>query len=818
MASFNIKKYLITFVISIISMLTVFVVSVNADYNVTVNISGGNGNIRVYKNNSDYYDFESIGGIVPVTEDTIKFEVTPDSGYKIDSVEYKLSSDNSTRTMSPSPITGGMRYVLNNTNGDGEGTLYVKFLPVYTISVSDTIDTSMGTISISGADSDGKLVVKSGDAVNYTITPKTGYKIKSINQGSSTIYPINNGEVYSGLFTATSNIELNALFEKKSYDIIFKYKSGQEGIGQTTLTDESGNPVVFNSTYTVKYGAKFNISTVIPDSESLFIFSRYNSNAGTFDNALNAVAEYTVGDTDSGNIIVETEFVKEYIKVSFDIGKNGSITYAGSGGNVTVNSDNKTSYRSSKDFTFKATPASSLYIVGAVTYTPDNSGTPVNITPSGGTYTIPKTLDDGTLNVKFIDAATYDITVDAPKESNCYLTVKADGVKLSPGVNRVSADSVITISANTDEGSGYIFDYITVDGALKTSSNSYKISYLTDDISIGAVFEKVDTYKITINAKKGGEITQSGGMWLNGGKDVQVNKGDYIEFTITPDDDYKLENISYTGSDLSNIGFCRYRTGDVYSNAKLDVTFVSTMDGVVSVDVDSSGVTIVSVKSAEDIPDLVSKYKSCVFRAPMSASGVVDTDALAAIKGRNFGIKLDGSDYYWTIYGKNISDATKNINLMVTTGDGIIADRLLVPLSKFEDKKQFSIAHDGSFPFRADLNINVGKEHVGRYANLFILNENTYKLEHIGCATVNKLGYATYGMKHASDYVIVIADKKLTASDLSSSAGIEFVETQLVGFEDLGSLKSAALLLGLVIIVGAVIAVVLLKSGKKSRE
>ena len=182
MASENIKKYLITFIISIISMLTVFVVSVNADYNVTVNISGGNGNVRVYKNNTDYYDFASLGGTIPVTEDTIKFEVTPDSGYEIDSVEYKLSSDNSTRTMSSSSITGGMRYVLNNTSGDGEGTLYVKFLPVYTISVSDTIDTDMGTISISGADSNGKLVVKSGDAVNYTITPKTGYKIKNIKQ------------------------------------------------------------------------------------------------------------------------------------------------------------------------------------------------------------------------------------------------------------------------------------------------------------------------------------------------------------------------------------------------------------------------------------------------------------------------------------------------------------------------------------------------------------------------------------------------------------------------------------------------------------
>jgi hypothetical protein len=66
-------------------------------------------------------------------------------------------------------------------------------------------------------------------------------------------------------------------------------------------------------------------------------------------------------------------------------------------------------------------------------------------------------------------------------------------------------------------------------------------------------------------------------------------------------------------------------------------------------------------------------------------------------------------------------------------------------------------------------------------------------------------------MRHASDYVIVIADRKLSNSDLSSSAGIEFKETQLINFDDLGSLSSAAILLVGVIVVGVVIAFILLK-------
>lgn len=827
MAFFKMKNYIIT-IISALFILSLCLcgIIVNAEdettpvpYSIDVSISGGNGNIRVYKNNTDYYDFTSDGTVTDVTEDKIIFDIIPDDGYEIENVEYELSSDNAIRIMSSSTVSGGMRYTLHSENGDADGTLIVEFSPVYTISVSDDDDTKIGEISISGADTNGILKVQGGETAYYTVTAPAGYQIESITVGTETDYYSGNLETLNDMFVVTSDAEISAVFKKKTYTIHFDYASGQDTIGSTKIIYKSNEYTAPYILTDVEYGEEIELNTVITDSQSLYVFSQYNCDSGSFDDNQNAMAVYTVGNSDSGDIYIETDFVNEYIKISFDVGKNGKISYSGVSGNVTVNSDDKTSYRAVNDFKFKVSPASSLYSVGSVVYIPDNTGIAETVTASGGYYIISKSLGSGTLRVTFVDASSYEVIVEEPSESNCYMTVKADGVKLSPGVNRVSADATITVSAYTDEGSGYEFDYISINGTAKTASDSYKISYLTEDVKIAAVFEKVETYKITINNKAGGEVSQSGGLWLDKGKNVQVNKGDYVEFKIIPDDDYKLENISYTGSDLENIGLYRYRTGKVTDNEKLDITFSAATDNIISVDVDSSGVTIVSVKSAEDIPELIPKYNHCVFRTPMSASGVIDTDALAAIKGMDIGIKFDGTDYYWTIYGKNISDATKNINLGVTTGEDIIAERLLVPLSKFEDKKQFRIAHDGNFPFRADLSINVGKEHVGRYANLFILNENTYKLEHIACATVNKQGYATYGMKHASDYVIVIADKKLSNSDLSSSAGIEFEETQLIGFEELGSLSSAAILLGGVLIVGAVIAFILLKPTKnKDKE
>ncbi len=829
MAFLKMKKCILTIISAFFILLCFCVVNVNATddagdvndtpYTVSISVLDGYGSVKMYYNSTDHYPVElSQGNSISITDvegDIIEFNITPREGYEIEKVEYKLLN-NAVRDMVSSPISGGMKYKLSNEDGAiPNGTLLVTFSSVYTISVDEDIDTDKGTVTISGADKNGVLKVKDGDTVNYTVTALKGYQIDSITIGDVTQTYSGNTEAISDIFAAQSNTKISAEFSKKKFGLSLGYKPGQETVGTTKVIHKGIEYNITDLPIPVEYGDEVELSTVITDSHSLYVFSCYNCDTGSFDNNTKAISKYTVEDSDSENIYIETEFVSEYIKISFDIGKNGSISYSGAAGTVTVNSDDKTSYRAANDFKFKVTPSNSLYSVGSVTYTPDATGIPETVKASGGMYVISKSLGSGTLRATFVDALSYEVVVEEPSEKNCYMTVKADGVKLSPGVNRVSSDATITVSAYTDEGSGYIYDYISVNGTAKTASETYKISYLTEDIKIAASFEKVQTYKITINNKTGGEVSQSGGLWLDKGKTVQVNKGDCVEFKVVPDDDYKLQNISYTGSDLENIGLYRYMTGKVTADEKLDITFTAATDNIISIDVDSSGVTIVSVKSAEDIPDLVSKYNSCIFRTPMSASGVIDTDALAAIKDKNIGIKFDGSDYYWTIYGKNISDATKNINLGVTTGEDIIAERLMVPLSKFEDKKQFRIAHDGKFPFRADLSINVGKEHVGRYANLFILNEGTYKLEHIACATINKQGYATYGMKHASDYVIVIADKELTSSDLASNAGITFTETQLVGFDDLGSLSSAAILLGGVMVVGAIIAFILLKPGKK---
>ena len=84
--------------------------------------------------------------------------------------------------------------------------------------------------------------------------------------------------------------------------------------------------------------------------------------------------------------------------------------------------------------------------------------------------------------------------------------------------------------------------------------------------------------------------------------------------------------------------------------------------------------------------------------------------------------------------------------------------------------------------------------------------------------TIDKNGYATFPFSHASDYVIVIADKKLTASDIASADNVVFEEIALPTGSGSDTLKTAGLLLVGVLGVGIVIAIVIAVSGRRKYD
>ena len=74
---------------------------------------------------------------------------------------------------------------------------------------------------------------------------------------------------------------------------------------------------------------------------------------------------------------------------------------------------------------------------------------------------------------------------------------------------------------------------------------------------------------------------------------------------------------------------------------------------------------------------------------------------------------------------------------------------------------ELSLSHDGIFGFEATLTIPVEEKYVGKTANLFYFNEKTKELEFVMAAPVDEDGNVLLDFNHASDYVIVFADKSM---------------------------------------------------------
>lgn len=816
------RKITLTFAVTIITFIAMAVlcaVNIHAE-ELQLNISG-NGTVQMWHEEvgvvGSRYTEHTSSATITFTESELYLIIIPADDYLIGEVSYINSTSQNVHIVKQND-NAGVKYLIPKPL-ENLGTISVEFLPVHTVTAADP-DDDHGTIVVT----DGEEVM-AGDEVSYTVSADEGYRIEYVYADGMDIgYSFTDENEYNGSLTVSDNHIITATYVKETYDVNFEISSNSTE-GKFYIINENGIELAVldhtNETeaLTLTYGDTVTLKAEVNDPDGLYIFQGITAiGEGTLSGTDDPfVYTFTVGDIGvegDDTASISASFIKEYVDIKFDIGKNGSITYTSPQGTVTVNSDNNTSYRSSADpFTFTAKPDTTLYTIGTVTFT-DELGATHTIDGTNGTYSIDKALGDGTLSVTFTDALSYNVTVKSPGKENCEFEVKADGVKLPNGTHRVSANAKITISASTVDGSGYEFSYISKNDSILSDDSVYIIATpLTEDITLSAVFDEIETYKITVDYdEKMGEITQEGGLSKDG-KTVQVNKGDKVTFTIDPASGYKINSVNYTGSNISKKGD-EYTTSKVTADAKLTVKFVNLTEGVTSIDVDNNGDTVVSLKGVENVIEVADMYLGDILRAPMSKSGVLPTDVLAEIKNRNITLILDGKDYYWEIYGKNIINSATNANLTVTTGNDIIDEKFLGGIKNFADTVQFNVAYDGKLPFKGHLSVDVGDQHAGRYANLFYFNDSNFTLSRIDCVTVDKYGYATYAFSHASDYVIVIADKKLTASDLASSDNVTF-EAIPLSSSGAGTLKTAGILVGGVLLVGIVIAIVMTIAGRR---
>ena len=347
-------------------------------------------------------------------------------------------------------------------------------------------------------------------------------------------------------------------------------------------------------------------------------------------------------------------------------------------------------------------------------------------------------------------------------------------------------DKNTTLTIQSTPKTGFELTSLKVGGtSLLTTSFS-----VTSDVTIEPTFSKIETYAIKVSKNDGGTVTPSDA-------NVLVKKGTSQTFTITANTGYKIESVTFSGGGLTVSGDT-YTTAVLTKDESLTVKFLSKTDGVKEVTSTSEGI-VVTVKSIEYVIDQIPSNIGNIIKVPMDKNTVIDDKTLAELKGKNITVILDMGTYSWRINGQDITGSNlSSINLGVTVGSGVkaIDEKYMNKFSKFADKTQVDLVYSGAFPFNATLTIKApGTNNVGRYANLFYFNESTNAFEVADSCKIASDGTATFKFKHASKYVVAVADKALALQDLSAGASIIDISNPLVKMDTTQLAFATALLL-----------------------
>ena len=163
----------------------------------------------------------------------------------------------------------------------------------------------------------------------------------------------------------------------------------------------------------------------------------------------------------------------------------------------------------------------------------------------------------------------------------------------------------------------------------------------------------------------------------------------------------------------------------------------------------------------------------------MNGTTVVPKAVIDSIKGKDTTLVLDmGNGLSWKIYGKDITDASGDIDFDVTAGADAgksIPVDVINNVTGERSSMNLTLAYDGEFGFTATLTVNMESKNAGLYANLFYYNEQTGELEFISAGQIDSDGNVELVFTHASDYTIVVDAKIMSDNGQADSKADETI-------------------------------------------
>ena len=160
----------------------------------------------------------------------------------------------------------------------------------------------------------------------------------------------------------------------------------------------------------------------------------------------------------------------------------------------------------------------------------------------------------------------------------------------------------------------------------------------------------------------------------------------------------------------------------------------------------------------------------------MGEATVVPKEVLEAAKGKNVAVQLNMGDYTWTISGEKINASElKDVNLAVKMDAEVIPTDVIKEIAGDNPTTQLDLAYEGDFGFQAELTLNVGAEHTGKYGNLYYYDSEG-KLVFMNAGEIAADGKLSLNFSHASAYVIVFSDEEMSDPTEPGSGASDFTD------------------------------------------
>lgn len=148
----------------------------------------------------------------------------------------------------------------------------------------------------------------------------------------------------------------------------------------------------------------------------------------------------------------------------------------------------------------------------------------------------------------------------------------------------------------------------------------------------------------------------------------------------------------------------------------------------------------------------------------MEDTTILTTEKMQMAKEQNFDLLLDmGGAVAWSIDVDSIDEAAMaEVDMGVTLGTNNVPQELISTILGGNKYLEITLAHQGEFGFEPVLNVALGKEYSGKYANLFYYDPEAETLEFICDAIIDSEGVASLRFEHASCYLIIVSDESMS--------------------------------------------------------